>query len=337
MLTQVLTASETQKLLSTPGYVPWQINGAQAQVLFRKLDESTLYDTAFLDQRLVPAQDEMLYSIPIAGMLNNQDNIAPPKNWIFHTSFCCSTLLARLLQVEGKVLSMKEPVILNQLADAFRHNPNNAPQYTGLFKRVADQLSKPFNGEQRVVLKTSNYMNALLNQVHHVNSDSRVLLVWGDIRAFTRSMLKNRAESTKTMPIFLRALQRDVDDQSGYAPGTDFMHDIAHMWAVQIRLFCEFIQSTQLQVATIKKQAILNNTQSTVTACDRFFSLDLQRNNSAITDIMNRDSKRQSNQPSVSSDINKSDEHERTLVAVEAIANKLIASDALDVLEQQAL
>ncbi len=334
MLTKISTHSEIQKLLNMPGYVPWQINGAQGQVIFRKLGHTAVYNAAFLDHRLSRSENETLYSVPITALISDASKIKPPKNWIFHTSFCCSTLLARLLQIDNKVLSMKEPIVLNQLADAFRHSAGNAFQYISLFRQVAAQLNKPFSDNQTIILKTSNYMNALLNQIHHLNNDGRVLLVWGGVRAFARSMLKNKMEAVKTVPVFLRALQQDIDDQYGYLPGTDFTQDIAHMWATQIRLFCEFIENTQLRVATVEKHEIINNTESVVAGCDQFFCIDTQRSSDSLARIMKVDSKHQNSQPSAANDNHQDD----SLVdAVEQVSRDLVPDNVSELLASRAL
>lgn len=332
-----LTSTQAKQLLDQPGAVPWHINGARSQVWYRVLTEQQLYDSAFLDQRLALGQDESLFSIPLAAVLNHQQAADQPSNWIFHTSFCCSTLLARLLQVDEQVLSVKEPLVLNQLAAAFRQQPERAAQHAKLFGQIAGQLEKPFRPGQVVILKTSNYMNALLNQVQQINRKSRVLLVWGGLKSFIRSMLKNRDEAAKTMPVFLQALIQDVPIKTDYIPGTDFWHDVAHLWGVQIILFANFLANTELEVATVRKRAILADTETVVAACDQFFCIKTNRAEGAIAEIMRRDSKRQGDKPSVTMN-NIVDKEEQMMVeTVNELALELIPKNALSILEANQL
>src|SRR4051812_12161071 len=38
-----------------------------------------------------------------------------PLHWIFHSAFCCSTLLARAVDLPGTAMGLKEPLVLNDL------------------------------------------------------------------------------------------------------------------------------------------------------------------------------------------------------------------------------
>ncbi len=337
MSIQQLSNLHARQLLNQPGAVPWHINGAKSQVWYRVLSEQVLYQTAFLDQRLALVKDESLFAASLTLLDEYQQQLVRPVNWIFHTSFCCSTLLARLLQVQNQVLAIKEPIVLNQLADAFRQQPENSKQFIRLFAQITGQLNKQFRSDQMIILKTSNYMNALLNQTHRINNSSRILLVVGGIRSFARSMLKNREEATKTVPVFLRALMHDISIKTDYLPGTDFKQDIAYMWAVQIILFSEFVQNSKLSVAMVKKQDIISNTRAVVSACDQFFGIDSKRTSEEISSIMQRDSKQQDNSPSVIANGSIDKREQAMLAAVEELALELIPDNALQTLEAKRL
>lgn len=323
-------------MLKQPGIIPWYIDGTNAQVLFRELGESTIYNEPFLDRRLSLDNNEQLLPISINQLMMVSIEQSQPRDWIFHTSFCCSTLLARLLQSPERVLCLKEPIVLNQMAEAFRQTPSNEQMLTVMLNRIAQQLTKPFHTDQQAIIKTSNYMNALLTRVQSVNERSRVLLVWGGIEAFIHSMLKNRTEAEKTLPIFLKALSRDVSNSSHYVAGSDFWSDIAHVWAVQIQLFSEFIERSSVSIGVVSKDEITGQTERVISACDDFFDIEVQRDQSLMKQTLARDSKKQSYDPSktnqkVSADF--AQEIERT----KALANSLIPDNALALLAQKAL
>ena len=86
---------------------------------FLKLAPSVLEDSVFLDTR-IGAPLEQAVAVP-AGALGASPAGAVPA-FLFHTSFCCSTLLARTLHIAPRVVALKEPLVLRRLADA-RHRP----------------------------------------------------------------------------------------------------------------------------------------------------------------------------------------------------------------------
>lgn len=327
---------EIQAILEQPGYIPWHIDGKKSQVLFRKLDEQSIYAAAFLDQRLSLRQQESTYAVPVQALMNEPVN-CKAHAWIFHTSFCASTLLARLLQIPEKLLVVREPLVLNQLADAFRSRPGNSAAYLPLLQSIAAQLSKPFHSDQQVIIKTSNYMNALLNQVHRMDDTTRVLLVWGDLQSFIRSMYKNREEAIKNVPVFLRALKQDARFQDDYIPGAEFWRDVAYLWAVQVDQFNAYLKDSPLPAATLNKQQITRTPELTVAACDRFLKTGSGRNYEELSDIMDRDSKRQSSKPSVSNTGEMNEEDENEFAAIQELALKLIPDEELSTLQDNAL
>ena len=61
-------------------------------------------------------------SATIAELRGTEAPAVPPPQYIFHSAFAASTLLARALDVPGVAMGLKEPAILNELAEAMRSN-----------------------------------------------------------------------------------------------------------------------------------------------------------------------------------------------------------------------
>ncbi len=324
-----LSQTAAAELLQLPGAIPWHIDGVNSRVLFRQLSEQALYDAPFVDQRITFSSNEALFAVPISSLLAHQHVPLRNSRWIFHTSFCCSTLLARLLQRPDDVLAIKEPLVFNQLADAYRQQPGNASGYTALLEKISLQLCKPFHPHQQVILKTSNYMNALLMQLQNIDQQSRVVIVWGGIGSFVRSMLKNRQEAVKTLPVFLRSLCKDIEWRHEYQPGNDFWRDIAYLWAAQIRLFSGFLQQQTLSAVTLSKDDIVNHPEQVVSACDRFFGIRDKRDFTSVSSVMNKDSKQQNNSPSMNSELDITAE-QQNIAATESLAMGLLPPGALE-------
>lgn len=111
-----------------------------------------------------------------------------PLHFIFNTSFCCSTLLAKALEVPGVSASLREPNILVDVAERLiqTRSGENAPQLE-LSLRL---LERPLEGSQAIIVKPSNFANRLLEPALGLREGSRAVLLYSDAGTFLRSVLK---------------------------------------------------------------------------------------------------------------------------------------------------
>src|SRR5262249_43911588 len=109
-------------LVADPHWFLEDYNVGTRKLRFVCADRNTLASTPFLaegmwDYSALPqrevAENELLGLLPANAP-------APRIHFLWHTAFCCSTLIASLLDRGGVNLSLKEPGILLILADAKR-------------------------------------------------------------------------------------------------------------------------------------------------------------------------------------------------------------------------
>ncbi len=111
-----------------------------------------------------------------------------PLHFIFHTSLCGSSLLARALEIPGVATSLREPAILGTLAHRVIRSdePTNADQ----LELVLRLLERPFCPGEVVVTKPSNFANPLLDQILRTRNPSRAVLLYSDLETYLISLLK---------------------------------------------------------------------------------------------------------------------------------------------------
>jgi hypothetical protein len=84
-------------------------------------------------------------------------------------SFCGSTLLARLLDCPGKVLALKEPNCLVDLADwktALNQRGGGADaDFGGMLRFAAAMLARPWSNDEHVLVKPSSWANNLTDDL----------------------------------------------------------------------------------------------------------------------------------------------------------------------------
>lgn len=168
---------------------------------FLHIDEAVLERSSFLDTRIeAPLTDAIPLDADSLGDLRVSDRL----NWLFHTSFCGSTLLARVLHVPPHVVCLREPLLLRRLGDA-----QHAGQSAGmLVKQATALLSRPWHPGGAVIVKPThaalNVAAALLN----ASTGSRALVLTSTLDDFLVSNLKKNPESQAKIPNLVeRAMQ----------------------------------------------------------------------------------------------------------------------------------
>jgi hypothetical protein len=111
-----------------------------------------------------------------------------PIHFIFHTSFCGSSLLARALEIPGVATSMREPAVLINLANRLIRDDNRAN--ADRLELVVRLLERPFAPGEAVVAKQSNFANRVADPVLRARDRSRAVLLYSDLETFLISLLK---------------------------------------------------------------------------------------------------------------------------------------------------
>lgn len=104
-----------------------------------------------------------------------------PLHFIFHTSFCCSTLLAKALEVPGVSEILMEPNVLVDITE------RSIGEELALALRL---LERPFAGGEKLIVKPSNFANRLLEPALAIRPESRAVLLYSDAGTFLRSVIK---------------------------------------------------------------------------------------------------------------------------------------------------
>lgn len=111
-----------------------------------------------------------------------------PMHFIFHTSFCCSTLMLKALDLPGRAFGLKEPDILINLANRSVRS-DDLPNRERL-RLVLTLLARPFESGEAIIVKPTNFANRLALPVLEARPESRAVLLYSDVRTLLTSLLK---------------------------------------------------------------------------------------------------------------------------------------------------
>ncbi len=203
--------------LSSPDWLLAGFDMQQDRYHFARVNRESYKASSFLDHRIQPKPTETtsLSGIEVDAVLQHQP--VAQSAWIFHTGFCCSTLLASCLDHLGSTLVLREPLVLSRLAQVVRDTSSGDKPDAGALTENVIALCERSYPDERLLIKPSNFANILMTGLmSHVSSrrqqaGRKAILMSCSLDALLLSILKKKAEAEATMPGFLRALLQDSD------------------------------------------------------------------------------------------------------------------------------
>lgn len=258
----------------------------QASLLFVKTDECTLSACSFLDHRF-DIQGLPSVSISLENLLELSDSIdSSPPTFVFHTAFCCSTLIARCLDLESKNLSLKEPAVLMALANYQRMghplltNPTKAQE---IYTLITKLLFRTFASGATVLVKPTNTVNNIILPMMATNPKSKALLLHSDLESFLISILKKGEQGRGFVRQLFTILLMDSPearqlDSTRLLRMTD--SQIAAMtWHLQMEKFFDvFKQYDSSRVRSLHCDRLLADSRNSLSAVIDFFELKSLKN-----------------------------------------------------------
>lgn len=210
-------------------------------------------------------------------------------NYLFHSSFCCSTLVARCLDLPGKNLSLKEPHALLGLA-AFKRLSANFDPADPNWKNLRDitlyLLSRSFHKGEKILFKPSNGANNLLPEILDCPQTERVLILYDDLESFLISILHGGSERAASIAHILEDLVRDFADNlplelEQIRPLTG-LQKIALGWGLQMQFLRHtIVLDSGQKVKSLKSATFLRNPEETLEKLSDFYDLKFSRREQA--------------------------------------------------------
>lgn len=203
-----------------------------------------------------------------------------PLHFIFHTSFCCSTLLARAFEMPGVSAALKEPDVFINLGNRLIRS-NDKPNRDRL-ELVLRLLERPFKAGERVVVKPSNFGNRLIDIILAERPDSRAVLLYSDVGTFLRSLLKRGMFGR----IFGRRLFNQLSNWTslrlGYSPDEVFeqtdVQVAALAWLMQIHHFDAIATAFgPSRVMVLDSSSLLEDPVTALDEVQALFGMNLDR------------------------------------------------------------
>ncbi len=268
-------------LVSDPTWLPHRLDMQRRSVVFGRFNRDTLSKSSFLDYRVEGAATSWAEaSIDTLLALAPKLKKATPA-FLFHTSYCCSTLLARALDRPGRVLALKEPEIIMGLSNAYRmaRDQTEIDRIHKLRDMLFALVARPHHGDEQVLIKPTNAANNLTPVLAALGLP--IVLLYGDLRGFLASVIK-KGDPCKTL---VRQIYRVYAmDQTGVAaiPQRDALaltdlQIAALVWRHQMELFDTVLgESTGNSVRSLNFATLLDRPAETLQAASDHMQLGFE-------------------------------------------------------------
>jgi hypothetical protein len=256
-------------------WFPHRYDPGHDAVHFRHLPRAVHRSATFLTDEYLPGGEPRV--------IRRIDAIAanPPRaplHFIFHSAFCCSTVLARAFDLPGVAMGLKEPVLLNDLV-GWQHRGGTAAQIAPALDDGLALLARPFAAGEAVVIKPSNLVNGMAPAMLTMRPAARALLLYAPLRTYLGSIAKKGMTGRLWARDLLVKQLREGLHGFGFS-GEDYLGQTdlqaaAMGWLAQHALFSMMAGQFGPRVATLDSEVLMAEPVRCVAALGDLFGLRL--------------------------------------------------------------
>jgi hypothetical protein len=280
-------------LFLTPGWYLWDLDLDRKEGVFVHMDRSAYARSSFLDDRIQPAGhgQQRIALQYLWRRYRELDLIPQPVRYIFHTAFCCSTLLSRALDIPGRTLVYREPLPLDALSTLHR-NPELAPGINrdtrSILLRLDQAMSARHYGDEIVIVKPNDACNNLIPELMAGHDDNRGLVMYSDLKAFLVATLK--------APIRRQFIRQSLPRAKADAAGLPILSSAnveqlsdpeasAYVWLVQLQRLHRLLETCPTQLRSLDAEVFLSHPAQGIKSVSEHMGLMLEEHD--INTIIN--------------------------------------------------
>lgn len=251
--------SNIDEVVRDPAWLAHRYDPGHDAFHFRFTPREIHRSVTFITEELLPPAGD-----PI--ILRRRDAMAAqraeaPLHFIFHSAYCCSTMLARAFDLEGFAIGLKEPVLLNDLV-GWRRRGAPPQQVAQVLGDSLDLLARPFSPGEAVVLKPSNVVNGLAEAMLAMRPKARALFLYAPLPTYLRSIARKDMWGRLWVRELLIGLLKDGLIDLGFSDeqylGLTDLQVAAVGWLAQHALFARLVaRFGRDRVATLDSQRLL--------------------------------------------------------------------------------
>ena len=201
----------------------------------------------------------------------------PTPRFIFHSAYCCSTLLARAFDLPGTSFGLKEPQILNDVM-GLQLRGGDPRQVAAAMDIALLLLARPLAADETNVIKPSNLLNPSIALITAMRPDVRAVLLHAPLEVFLASIARKEIEGRNWVrDLMWKLIQFGQAERFGFTAEELYRHtdlQVAALgWLVQQALFAEAAQQHD-GYRTLDSERLIQRPAESLTALKELFALD---------------------------------------------------------------
>jgi hypothetical protein len=192
-----------EEIFSSPTWYPAELDLVRNRMSFIRLSHEDYAKATFLDIRQLREYETCKVNIDDLLLYSCRTPAKPaPIQYILHGAFCCSTLLARYLDLLPQRFALREPGILATIAGlSSPHVPARkrldkmygagaAARWEEIFALCRRLLGRSYGENDIVVIKVNDLCNAFGHELLECDPESKAVFLSTSLRTFLLSTLK---------------------------------------------------------------------------------------------------------------------------------------------------
>ncbi len=266
----------TAAIVADASWLAHRYDAVGDRVHFVQVPRELHRDATFLTDEFLPAAGQ-------PSVVSRRAAIAAlrgtaPVHFIFHSAYCCSTLLARAFDIEGVSMGLKEPVILNDIS-GWKRRGGEPPRIAEALDSALSLLARPFAPGEATVVKPSNVVNAFAPVLLAMRPAAGALLLHAPLDIYLGSVARKGMWGRLWVRELFGKLAKDGLVDFGFSAeeylGQTDLQIAAMGWLAQHRLFARLCDTHPGRVRTLDSERLVAEPAETLRRLSGLFGLDL--------------------------------------------------------------
>lgn len=239
---------QASDIIAQPRWLCFGFDPGLRDVHFVHVDDALLESSTFVDPGWALSQPHV--RLPLEDVADAIADLPEPlsNGLILHTAFACSTLLARCLQITGRLQVLRELPLFSGLALAREAlaATDQLRQWRQLLVVASSMPARPFDAGAATLNKPGNVLLSVATELLTQNPVSKAVVIHTDLPAFLGSCSKKLASGAEPWRAMLRGLQPALHilENAGIDRNdTDPFHWASTIWHLQMQLLHELAAS----------------------------------------------------------------------------------------------